>query len=61
MFEEKTYESLMEEMLDTVDETIDTRQGSVIYDAVAPMALENAQMYVDMDILLSETFADTAS
>lgn len=61
MFEEKTYESLMEEMLDTVDETIDTRQGSVIYDAVAPMALENAQMYIDMDILLSETFADTAS
>lgn len=61
MFEEKTYASLMEEMLDTVDETIDTRQGSVIYDAVAPMALENAQMYIDMDILLSETFADTAS
>ena len=50
----------MEEMLDTTDESIDTRQGSIIWDAVSPTALENAQMYVDMDRLLSETFADTA-
>ncbi len=61
MFEERTYEAIMEEMLDTVEENTDTRQGSVIYDAVAPTAMENAQMYVDMDILLDETFADTAS
>lgn len=61
MFEQRDYEIIMEEMLDTVDETIDTRQGSVVYDAVAPLALEAAQMYVDMDILLAETFADTAS
>ena len=60
MFEERTYERLMEEMLDTTDESIDTRQGSIIWDAVSPTALENAQMYVDMDRLLSETFADTA-
>ncbi len=60
MFEERTYETIMEEMLDTTDESIDTRQGSIIWDTVAPTALENAQMYVDMDRLLSETFADTA-
>lgn len=61
MFEERTYETILEEMLDTVDDTIDTRQGAIIYDATAPTAMENAQMYVDMDILLNETFADTAS
>lgn len=61
MFEQRTLDVIMDEMLDTVDETIDTRQGSIIYDAVAPAAMENAQMYVDMDILLNETFADTAS
>ena len=61
MFEQRTYETIMEEMLDTADKTIDTRQGAVIYDATAPTAMENAQMYVDMDILLNETFADTAS
>ena len=60
MFEERTYETIMEEMLDTTDESIDTRQGSIIWDTIAPTALENAQMYVDMDRLLSETFADTA-
>lgn len=61
MFEQRTLDTIMDEMLDTVDETVDTRQGSIIYDAVAPTAMENAQMYVDMDILLNETFADTAS
>mgnify|MGYP001413832173 CR=1 FL=1 len=61
MFEDKTFDTIMDEMLSTVDQSIDTRQGSVIYDAVAPVAAELAQAYIDLDMLLSETFADTAS
>lgn len=61
MYEDKTYEVILEEMLDNVPNTIDKREGSVIYDALAPVALELAQVYVDMDMLIDETFADSAS
>ena len=36
------------------------RQGSVIYDAVAPVCSEIAQIYVALDNCLNESFADTA-
>ena len=34
MFEDYTYELLMEDVLNNAPEGIDTRQGSVFYDAV---------------------------
>lgn len=61
MFEDKTYETIMEEMLDGIDPAIDTRQGSVIYDAISPVAMELAQMYADMGLVEDECFADSAS
>ncbi len=48
-------------MLDRVPSTIDKRQGSIIYDALAPAALELAQMYSDLDVILGLAFADTSS
>ncbi|MDO4754447.1 MAG: baseplate J/gp47 family protein, partial [Bacillota bacterium] len=39
---------------------MDKREGSVIYDAVAPVAAELAQAYIQMDALLDAGFADTA-
>lgn len=59
--ESNTYESIMDEMLSSVDEGIDTREGSVMYEAVSGMAMEIAQLYADMDMTLEECFADTAS
>ena len=35
MFEEKTYESLMQDILDNAPGDIDTRPGSIFYDAVS--------------------------
>lgn len=61
MYEGKTYDVILEEMLDNVPNTIDKREGSIIYDALAPVAIELAQVYADMDMLIDETFADSAS
>lgn len=61
MYENKDFDTIMEEMLDSVSDKLDKREGSVIYDAIAPMAMELAQAYIDMDMILNESYADTAS
>ncbi len=43
-------------MMDRVPDTIDKREGSVIFDALAPAAAELAQMYIEADVILNETF-----
>lgn len=61
MYESMTYEYILQRMLDRVPNTFDKREGSVIYDALAPAALELALAYIELDIYLTETFGDTAS
>jgi len=61
VFEEMTFENLMNRALSYVSKDFDKRQGSVIYDALAPFCAELAQTYIALDIFLNETFADTAS
>ena len=61
MFEEMTYEYILERMLNKVPDTMDKREGTIIYDAVAPAALELANMYIELDTVMNQTFADTAS
>ncbi len=61
MYENLTYEVLLERMLDRIPNTIDKREGSVIYDALAPAAAELAQIYIEADVIMNEAFADTAS
>lgn len=61
MFEEKTYEALLQTKLAHVAESLDKREGSIIFDALAPNSLESAIIYVALDSILNETFADTAS
>ena len=61
MFEENDFDTLMERMLENVSDELDKREGSVIYDAIAPAALELANMYVALDVVMDEVFADTAS
>lgn len=60
MFEEKTYENILKEMLSSLN-GVDTREGSIVYDLLAPMAMEIAQLYMDLRVILRESFADTAS
>ncbi|OMD00917.1 baseplate J protein [Paenibacillus odorifer] len=61
MYEDQTFETILERMLDRVPDGLDKREGSIIYDAMAPAAMELAQMYVELDINANLIFADTAS
>ncbi|HWQ76939.1 MAG TPA: baseplate J/gp47 family protein [Syntrophomonas sp.] len=61
MFESQTYEVILARMLARVPATFDKREGSMIYDALAPAAAELAQAYINLDVALDEGFADTAS
>ena len=61
MYENVTYESILKRMLDRIPDTMDKREGSIIYDALAPAALEIQLMYIELDQLLDDCFADTAS
>lgn len=60
MYEDQTYEALLERMLDRVPEGLDKREGSIIYDALAPAAAELAQMYVELEVNNNLFFPDTA-
>ena len=61
MFEKMTKEVILERMLNRISDSLDKREGSVIWDALAPAALELESVYFALDTILNETFADTAS
>lgn len=61
MYEKVTFESLLERMLSRVPDTLDKREGSIIYDAIAPAAVELQLLYIELDNIMNESFADTAS
>lgn len=49
MFEDMTYEKLLQTCMDKAPEGIDTRQGSIFYDACAAKCLLLAEIYADLD------------
>lgn len=61
MYEDMTFESIMERLLKNVPATIDKREGSVIYDALAPAAIELQNLYIELDVVLNQTYVDTAT
>jgi len=56
-----SFETILDRMLSRVSDEVDKREGSIIYDALAPAAWEMAQMYIDMEIERNLLFADTAT
>lgn len=60
MFENKTYENIIQDMLNEVKADVDKREGSVIYDALAPSALKLAEIYFELQNYIDLFFADTA-
>lgn len=61
MFETMTYDIILNQLLSLAPEGMDKREGSILFDALAPVAAELTQVYIDLDLTLKETFADTAS
>ena len=55
-YEDITYEVILQRMLDKVSDNMDKREGSIIYDALAPAAVELQLMYIELDTILKETF-----
>lgn len=61
MFEDHTYERLLEDVLDNAPEDIDTRQGSIFYDAVSGPLLKIAKLYADLDLIVGMVSVVTAT
>lgn len=59
--EDEMFEALLDRLLDHVPDTIDKREGSVIYNALAPAAVELMQLYLELQTVQTEAYADTAS
>ncbi|MCK9445030.1 MAG: baseplate J/gp47 family protein [Tissierellaceae bacterium] len=59
--EQYTFEYLIESALSRVPNTIDKREGSIIYDALAPACYELSEYYMRLRRLLQDTFAETAN
>lgn len=61
IFDENTFENVLERNLDRISDEFDKREGSVIYDAIAPMAIEISLLYSYLDFLFKNAFGDTAN
>jgi uncharacterized phage protein gp47/JayE len=59
--EQYTFEYLMEQALTRVPDTIDKREGSIIYDALAPACYELSEYYMRLRKVLQDTYAETAN
>lgn len=63
-YENLTYEVLLNRMMNRVSEkypNLDTREGSIIFNALASAAVELAIAYIEVDNVLRESFVKTAS
>lgn len=61
MNEIPTYEEILQRCLDRIPNTFDKRQGSIIYDALAPCCVELAQMYIELSSSFDLAFIDTST
>jgi uncharacterized phage protein gp47/JayE len=59
--EQYTFDYLLRTALDRVPNDIDKRQGSIIYDAIAPACYSLAEAFITMRQIYKDTFAGTAT
>lgn len=64
LYDNMTYAVILQRMMKRVNESypnIDTREGSILFNALAPAAIELAIMYTELDNAIKESFVATAS
>ena len=61
MYENQTQETIQTRMLGRVSDTLDKREGSIIQTSLGPVGAEIAQMYIELDSMMDESYADTQS
>lgn len=59
MYESQTEQEIKQRMLDAVPSDLEKREGSFIYDAISPAAIELALAYIELDRVLQLGFAQT--
>lgn len=60
LFEDQTYENLLANAMARVSSTFDKREGSMVYNGVAPSMAELAQLYIGLDFVFTATYISTA-
>ena len=60
MYEDQTYENILNRSLSRVATNVDKREGSVIMNAIAPVSAEHAHIYILLDNILRNGYVDTA-
>ncbi len=60
MFENKTYEALLQSALARVSPALDKREGSMVMNGVAPSMAELAMLYIGLDFVFTATYIATA-
>ena len=61
MYESTTYDVILDRMLARIPDTLDKREGSVIWDTHSPTAIELQNLYIELDTLINNGYGDTAA
>ena len=61
MYDHRDFDFVMEQLLSRVDNSLDKREGSVIWDALAPVAIEFVIAYYELKTILLNSFGVTAT
>lgn len=61
MYENETYEVILQRMLDRVADRMDKRESSLIWDTHSSTAIELQILYIELDTLITNSYGDTAS
>jgi uncharacterized phage protein gp47/JayE len=61
MYEKQTFERILQRSLERVGVDVDKREGSLIMNAIAPVSAEHANIYILLDGIISDGYADTAN
>lgn len=60
-FKDATFENILARMLARVSDKLDKRQGSIIYDALAPAAVELTEAYIERDANRALSYASMSA
>lgn len=60
MYEDQTYEKILDRSLARVATDVDKREGSLVMNAIAPVSAEHANIYILLDGIIQNGYADTA-
>lgn len=60
-YEDQTENVIKQRMLNNTPSELDKREGAFIYDSISPVAIELAQSYIELGLILDRPFVDTAT